>query len=81
MQRFHSVVEKWSFFRLECDDALGMESNRISDSLIRASSQLSHHVASQARLNTGTFNGNAWCAASNDRNQYLQVCHFNCIDS
>ena len=62
---------KWLF--LECNSELGMESKIITDSLITASSALSDFPSSNARLNTGTYNKNSWCAKTNDINQYLQV--------
>ena len=61
-------------FYVDCDSALGMESNFIPDKVITASSFLSSNPANYARLNTGKSNNNSWCASEVDKSQYLEVC-------
>ena len=50
-----------------------MESGRISYSYITASSALPNNSATAARLNTGKYNKNSWCAAKVDKSEYLEV--------
>ena len=59
---------------LECEDALGMESQRITDAQITASSEHnSIHAASHARLNFANKAAGAWVAKAMDDNPWLQV--------
>lgn len=51
-----------------CSEPLGMKSNRIHDYQITASSSYEESQPSRARETT-----DAWCAKTNDKNQYLQV--------
>lgn len=58
---------------LECQEALGMESGKITDSQISASSRYSDHgSARMGRLHNQAGSG-AWTASTNDPNQWLQV--------
>ena len=61
---------------LDCQRALGMQSGRISDGQISASTQYDeNHAANQGRLHfqaTGTLHG-SWSAEKNDAHQWLQV--------
>ena len=59
-----------------CTASLGMETRRIKDAQITASSEWdSNHAAIQARLNFKAGGGKqgAWSARSNDANQWIQV--------
>ncbi|KAL9968116.1 hypothetical protein ACROYT_G026448 [Oculina patagonica] len=60
----------------ECQDALGMENDFITDGQISASSQWdANHAAIQGRLHFEAGGGKtgAWSAKTNDANQWLQV--------
>ena len=62
--------------RLECQDALGMESRAITDGQISASTiRNSYHVASNARLHKqiSSNSGGVWEPSKTDANQWLQV--------
>ena len=59
---------------LECDVALGMETVKISDALITASTSFGDHAGYKGRLNAEV--GNYWRAKVNDGSQYLQVSFF-----
>ena len=53
-----------------CDDKLGMESGRIPDENITASSAKSdNHAPSFARID----DFNAWCSAPEDKSPYIQI--------
>ena len=59
-----------------CQDQLGMEDGRITDSQITASSEhSSSHGITNARLNRPAQSGTtgAWSAGTNDINQWMQV--------
>lgn len=56
-----------------CDKQLGVETSKIPDKAITASSYSDKHPASYGRLNQGSFNVGSWCARTNDQQQYLQV--------
>ena len=60
---------------LECQEALGVESGQISDGQISASSSYDPTCAAvKGRLRSeGSVNASAWCAATQDANQWLQV--------
>lgn len=58
---------------LECQEALGMESGKITDSQISASSRYNDNgSARMGRLYNQERSG-AWTAATNDTNQWLQI--------
>ena len=58
---------------LECQEALGMESGKITDSQISASSRYNDNgSARMGRLHNQERSG-AWTAATNDTNQWLQI--------
>ena len=59
---------------IDCNTALGMSSKTIKDNYINASTALANNPASDARLNTGSYNNNSWCASRIDTSQYLEVC-------
>ncbi|XP_048579857.1 uncharacterized protein LOC5521688 isoform X1 [Nematostella vectensis] len=53
-----------------CDDPVGMELGTIEDSWLKASTSLdTTHGPDTGRLNAPQ----GWCAANNDKNQYLQI--------
>ena len=53
-----------------CADKLGMESRRIPDESITASSaQSDHHAPSFARID----GDNAWCSAPEDKSPYIEI--------
>ena len=65
-----------SFAAQSCVIPLGIESGHLPDSALSASSSASAHYYPQlSRLNKIFKSGNygAWCAGSNDGNQWLQV--------
>ena len=53
-----------------------MESKTIRGNYINASTALANNPASEARLNSGSYNNNSWCASRIDTSQYLEVCIF-----
>ena len=53
-----------------------MASKTIRDNYINASTALANNPASDARLNSGSYNNNSWCASRIDTSQYLEVCIF-----
>ncbi|XP_015757096.1 PREDICTED: uncharacterized protein LOC107336222 [Acropora digitifera] len=64
-----------AMFRM-CFQPLGMQSGRISNSAITASSQWDKSLTpARARLNVKRVGklGGAWCVRRNDHNQYLQI--------
>ena len=72
----HSYTNLKCGSRLECQDALGMESRAITDGQINASTRYSsYHVASNARLhNQASANsGGAWEPSKKNANQWLQI--------
>jgi len=75
-QTLHETLQSNLFTKLGCQGPLGMESGKISDGQISASSQLlANHAANQGRLHfqaTGTLHG-AWSADENDAHPWLQV--------
>lgn len=52
---------------VDCSQALGLESGKVSDSQLSASSHYSNYSPLEGRLN----NEKAWCTSVN--NQYLQI--------
>ena len=53
-----------------------MESKTIKDNYISASTALASNPVSNARLNSGSYNSNSWCASRIDNSQYLEVRNF-----
>ena len=72
----HSYTNMKCGSRLECQDALGMESRGITDGQIKASTRYSsYHVASNARLHkqASANSGGAWEPSKKNANQWLQI--------
>ena len=70
------ITKVLSLSTKECKESLGMESGKIADSEISASSEWAgNHAASQARLNfqAGQGKTGSWSAKNNDQTQWLQV--------
>jgi len=64
----------------DCNTPVGVESRKISDQQISASSHWNQHYGSNGRLNnkvgvdsSGNLTWGGWCTDKLDKNQYLQV--------